>query len=318
MKAMKFAAFGSLDSLEPVDLPRPEPGPEEVLIEVAAIAVNPIDWKLRTGFLRWVSPLRFAAIPCFDYAGRVVAAGARVEAFGAGDRVFGMCPIGPPGAAREWLLARPGPLLAATPGRFGDEEAAAVPLAGMTALQALNTPHPLLQGERVMVIGASGGVGHYAVQIAKALGAEVTAVCSTPNLAWVQDLGADRVLDYRRGGVDRPVPDYDRVFDAVSLGRFRRWRQWLRPNGVYVTLLPHVEVALNRLIAGGRQGQQAHSVFLHPRGGELQMLAGWMAGGRLRTVIDSVFPFGDLLAALNKSRAGHARGKIVVRVASGH
>jgi NADPH:quinone reductase-like Zn-dependent oxidoreductase len=205
--------------------------------------------------------------------------------------------------------------LAATPAHVSDDEAAGVPLAGMTALQALNTPGLLLPGERVMIVGASGGVGHYAVQIAKALGATVAAVCSTPNIDWVETLGADRVLDYFRGDVDRPTPDYDRVFDAVSLGSFDRWRQWLKPEGAYVTLLPRGDVMLQRLTLPCCARQQARSIFLKPESGELERLAGWMAEGRLRTVIDRVFPFDELLSALKKSQAGHTRGKIIVRVA---
>jgi NADPH:quinone reductase-like Zn-dependent oxidoreductase len=172
-----------------------------------------------------------------------------------------------------------------------------------------------MPGERVMIVGASGGVGHYAVQIAKALGATVAAVCSTPNIDWVGTLGADRVLDYFRGDVDRPAPDYDRVFDAVSLGSFERWRRWLKPEGAYVTLLPRGDVLLQRLTLPCCPRQQARSIFLKPEPGELQTLAEWMAEGRLRTVIDRVYPFDDLLTALKKSRAGHARGKIIVRVA---
>ncbi|WP_139558863.1 NAD(P)-dependent alcohol dehydrogenase [Methylotetracoccus oryzae] len=315
MKAMKFSAFGGLDSLRRVELPCPQPCSGEVLVEVAALSVNPVDWKLRTGALRWLGPLRFSAIPCFDYAGRVSAIGSGVEAFGIDDRVFGLCRLGQAGAARAALLARPGALLAATPANVSDEEAAGVPLAGMTALQALNTPRPLMPGERVMIVGASGGVGHYAVQIAKALGAAVTAVCSTPNIDWVGTLGADRVLDYFRGDVDRPVPEFDRVFDAVSLGSFELWRRWLQPEGAYVTLLPRGDVLLQRLTLPCCARQQARSIFLKPEAGELERLAGWMAAGRLRTVIDRLFPFDELLTALQKSRAGHARGKIVVRVA---
>ncbi|MBM4200662.1 MAG: NAD(P)-dependent alcohol dehydrogenase [Gammaproteobacteria bacterium] len=316
MKAMTFGALGALESLGPSDFRRPDPRPGEILVEVAAISVNPIDWKLRTGMLRWLAALRFSAVPCFDYAGRIRAVGAGIEGFQVGERVFGLCRLGQTGAACEAILARPGALLAITPSNVSDEEAAGVPLAAMTALQALNTPKPLGSSERVMIIGASGGVGHYAVQIGRVLGASVTAVCSTPNVGWVQELGADRVLDYFRGDVDRPVPEYDRVFDAVSLGTFDRWRRWLKPEGAYVTLLPRGDVMLQRLTLPCCARQTARSVFLKPEPGNLQMLAGWMADGRFRTVIDSVFPFDNLLAALRKSQAGHARGKIVVRVRS--
>ncbi len=313
MKAMKFCAFGGLDSLHRVDLPRPAPGPGQILVDVAALSVNPIDWKLRTGFLRWLGPLRFSPIPCFDYAGRIVDRGDGVDGFRPGDRVFGLCRLGGTGAACESIIARPSEL-ATIPAQVSDEEAAGMPLAGMTALQALKTPAPSKAGERVMIVGASGGVGHYAVQIAKAMGLSVTAVCSTPHVDGVRELGADRVFDYFRGDVDQPTPEYDRVLDAVSLGTFARWRRWLKPEGSYVTLLPRGDLMLRRLTLPCCSRQRAGSIFLKPNAGDLGTLAGWMAEGRLRTVIDSVVPFDDLLAALKKSQAGHARGKIIVRV----
>lgn len=315
MKAMSFGAFGGVDSLRSVDLPKPEPGPGEVLVEVATLSVNPVDWKLRSGVLRWLSPLRYSPIPCFDYAGRAIACGPGVESPRPGDRVFGMCPLGQAGAAREYLVARPGEL-AATPEHVNDEQAAGVALAGMTALQALRTPEPLRPGAKLLVVGASGGVGHYAVQIGKALGLMVTAVCSTPNVGWVRALGADEVMDYRGSALDAPVAEYDRVLDAVSLGTFARWRRWLKPGGGYVTLLPSMELVRHRLSGPRAARHSAHSIFLKPCPDDLRTLAAWLADGRLRTVIDSVFPFEALLSALQKSQAGHACGKILVCHAS--
>lgn len=309
MKAMRFAPFGGLDSLRPVDMPEPDVRADRVLVDVAAISVNPVDWKLRSGVLRWLSPLRISTIPCFDFAGRV--AGSATGAHQSGDAVFGLTRIGQPGSACA-RIAVDAEQLAAIPDGVSFEQAAGVPLAGMTALQALRVGRP---SRRVLVVGAAGGVGHYAVQIAKALGAEVTAVCSGANRDWVLGLGADAVLDYRGGETAQPRPEFDRVLDAVSLGTFGVWRRWLHPNGVYVTLLPRWDLLIRGLAGWPAGGQRAYIVALRPSSEDLALLATWMAAGCLRTVIDGVYPIDDLPRALERSRQGHARGKIIVRVA---
>jgi len=311
---MRFAAFGGLKSLRLLDLPRPEAKPGEIVVEVAATSVNPIDWKLRSGVFRWVSPLRFSSVPCFDFAGKVAEVGAGIDRLQPGMRVFGLRPLDRLGAACEAIVAAPSELVE-IPSNVSMEQAAGVPLAGMTALQALRTPKPSQPSEKVLIVGASGGVGHYAVQIGKALAADITAVCSTPNLGWVRDLGADAVLDYARGETDSPRPVFDRVFDAVSLGTFAHWRRWLKPDGVYVTLLPRGELLLHRVTSHFQSSRQgARAIFLRPNQDDLSTLAKWMEEGKLQTVIDSVYALEELGAAFDKSRAGHARGKIIVRL----
>ncbi|MFO1418182.1 MAG: NAD(P)-dependent alcohol dehydrogenase [Methylotetracoccus sp.] len=255
---MRYAPFGGLDSLRPVDVPEPDVRAGQVLVDVVAISVNPVDWKLRSGLLRWLSPLRVSTIPCFDFAGRVV--GSASGAHQPGDAVFGLTRIGQPGSACARLALDAGQLTR-IPDGVSFEQAAGVPLAGMTALQALRVGRP---SRRVLVVGAAGGVGHYAVQIAKALGAEVTAVCSGANRDWVLGLGADEVLDYRGGETGRPRPEFDRVLDAVSLGTFGAWRRWLRRDGVYVTLLPRWDLLIRGLAGWPPEGQRAYTVVLRP------------------------------------------------------
>lgn len=314
MKAMQFDAFGGLASLRQVDLAEPVLRDGEVLVDVAATSINPIDWKLRSGFLRWISPFRFAAVPCFDLAGTIAAAGPNTRRFRVGDRVFGLRPLNGMGAAAARVTAREDQLVAVPPG-VTSEHAAGVPLAGMTALQGLLHPAGSGPGRKVLIVGASGGVGHYAVQIAKALDAEVTAVCSTANVEWVRGLGADRVLDYARGETASPAAEFDRVFDAVSLGTFGRWRQWLKPDGRYVTLLPRLDLVCQRAALPLYSRQRAEAIWLKPNTADLSRLAGWMAEGSLQTVVDSVYPLTELSAAFERSRSGRARGKILVRVA---
>lgn len=313
MKAMQFGAFGGLNSLRAVDLPEPVPQTGEVLVEVATTSVNPIDWKLRSGALRWISPLRYSRVPCFDFAGTVVALGPQAERYRIGDRVFGMRPLRQTGAAAERVASHIDHL-AAIPHGISYEQAAGVPLAGMTALQTLLRPTAFGPGEKILIVGASGGVGHYAVQIAKTLQSHATAVCSTPNVDWVRQLGADAVLDYTRGETAAPRPEFDRVVDAVSLGRFQRWRQWLKPGGVYVTLLPRLDLLWHRLMPPRGSNHRSEVVWLKPNLTDLNRLAAWMAEGRLRTIIDDTFPLDALTAAFERSSTGHARGKIIVRI----
>ncbi len=314
MKAMQFTSFGGLASLREADVVEPVPQDGEVLVDVAAASINPIDWKLRSGFLRWISPFRFSTVPCFDFAGTVAASGPKARTFSVGDRVFGLRPLKGMGAAAVRVASREDQLVAVPPG-VTFEQAAGVPLAGMTALQALLHPAGAGPGHKVLIVGASGGVGHYAVQIAKALNVEVTAVCSTANVEWVRELGADRVLDYARGETASSTAEFDRVFDAVSLGPFRRWRQWLKPDGVYVTLLPRADLVWHRVTRPGSSRQRAEAIWLRPDIADLSRLAAWMAEGKLRTVVDSIYPLTELSAAFERSRSGRARGKILVRIA---
>lgn len=314
MKAMQFDAFGGVTSLHEVQLADPTPAVNEILVEVAASSVNPIDWKLRAGFLRWLSPLRFSRIPCFDFAGTVRTHGAEASGFGIGARVVGMRSLHGTGAAAERVVATEDQLVP-MPVNVSFEQAAGLPLAGMTALQALRYGQNANSSERVLVVGASGGVGHYAVQIAKARGAEVTAVCSTANVEWVRALGADHVLDYTRGETLTPRAEFDRVLDAVSLGPYAHWRQWLRTNGVYVTLLPRLDLLAHLLLAGSAARRKATVIGLKPNRADLQRLVDWMAEGQMKTVVDSRYDLSELSAAFERSRSGRVKGKIVIAVA---
>ena len=219
MKTIQFNAYGGPEQLILAEVPTPQPGPGQVLVEVAASAVNPIDWKLHSGLLRWVRPVRFPATPCFDFAGEVKALGPQTSGFKPGERVFGMLPMRAYGAAAEYL-AVDAAYVAAMPGNLSFQEAAGLPLAGMTALQALRDQGRLAANQRVLIVGASGGVGHYAVQIAKALGAQVTGVCSTRNIDLVRSLGADAVIDYTRNEAMSQHGPFDLIFDTVMSQAF--------------------------------------------------------------------------------------------------
>jgi NADPH:quinone reductase-like Zn-dependent oxidoreductase len=314
MKAMQIKAFGGLEPLRRVEVPPPEPGPNQILVEVAATSVNPIDWKLRSGLLRWIAgAFGLPATPCLDFAGEVKATGPTVADFTAGDRVFGMLSLKPLGAAAEFLVVDASHA-ALMPPTLGYTEAAGLPLAGMTAWQALREQGRLQPGQRVLVIGAAGGVGHYAVQIAKAMEAQVTGVCGTWNIELVRSLGADEILDYTRDDWNIPRAPFDVILDTVMNRPFSSWQTRLTDRGVYVSLLPKPSHVLQALTLPLHSRQRLRITSLKPNRAALSQLGDWVQQGRLRTVIDSVYSLEELPAALRKSQSGRARGKIIVSV----
>jgi NADPH:quinone reductase-like Zn-dependent oxidoreductase len=314
MKAMQFTPWGGLTSLRQKETAQPEPGPSQILVEVEATAVNPIDWKLRSGAVRWIaSAAGLAATPCFDFAGTVRALGTAVEGFQVGDRVFGMRPLRGMGTAAEYLAVEAS-CASPLPKALSAAEAAGLPLAGLTALQALRYQGGLRAGQQALIIGAAGGVGHYAVQIAKALGAEVTGVCSAGNVEGVRSLGADQVIDYTGDDLNARRGPFDVILDAAVHLPFRQWRPWLAERGVYISLLPKPGLVLQGWALALHTRQRMRFTGAKPNRADLDTLACLAEAGKLRTWIDSTYPLEQLGAALERSRGGRARGKIIVRI----
>lgn len=316
MKSMQFKPYGGLEQLRRVEAPLPVPNPRQILVQVAATSVNPIDWKLRGGMLRWITGMaRLPAIPCFDFAGQVTALGAAVADFAVGDRVFGMLSMKTLGAAADYLVVDAADV-APLPVSLDDHSAAGLPLAGMTALQALRDQGGLGAGQRLLIVGASGGVGHYGVQIAKAMGAHVTGVCGGRNVELVRSLGADEVIDYTRGGAGIGGKPFDVILDAVMSLPFAHWRPHLSEQGVFVSLLPKPDHLLHAWTLPLHSRQRLRFTTVKPNRPDLEYLARLSVQGQLRTVIDSVHPLEELATALRKSQGGRARGKIIVSVTS--
>ncbi len=189
MKAMQYEGYGGPERIRPAEVPVPRPSESQVLVRVEASSVNPVDWKLHSGAYRWIMPVRFPSIPGFDIAGEVTEVGDRVTRFKPGDRVFAMLDTRPGGASAEYAVVGES-AAAPAPQGLSALEAAAIPLAGLTALQALRDLGPVGAGMRVLIVGAAGGVGHFATQIAVANGAHVTAVCGTRHTEMMRALGA--------------------------------------------------------------------------------------------------------------------------------
>ncbi len=300
--------------LRPV--PVPVPGPHDVLVRVRAAGVNPRDWMMVAG----IYPFRFTLprgpfVLGADLAGEVAAAGASVRGFRPGDRVFAMQTLaGGLGAFAPWCVIKAS-ACARIPEGMSDEAAAGMPLAGLTARQGLGPGRP---GRRVLVIGASGGVGHFAVQIARAEGAWVTGVCSGRNAEFARMLGCHRVIDYERESFATGGARYDLVFDAIGREPPVRCRGVLAPGGSHVTTVPRRE-ALRRaaadLILGRLPGRlPTRLVLVRSSGRDLSALAGMVTAGRLSTRIEKVWPLDRVAEALAASRTGRTRGKLVLRI----
>lgn len=314
MKAIYYSEYGSADVLRYGEQPTPEPQADELLVRVHASSINPVDWKIRQGDLKLVSGFRFPQIPGRDVAGVVARVGAQVTGFRPGDRVFGM--VETLGGANAEYAVLPAKVAAALPEELSFEQAAAVPLAGLTALQALRDKGALAVGERVLINGASGGVGTLAVQLARLLGAgHVTAVCSGRNATLVRGLGPDEVIDYHQHDFTQDPGRYDLIFDAVARSSYLKSKAALRPGGRYVTTVIDAKDALLGLPLSVFSDKKLSMVLAKDRGADTRQLAQWLATGQLRPVVDSTFPLAETAQAQRLSEQGRAAGKIVLTVA---
>lgn len=313
MHAIVLQRYGPSRELLLEEIPQPEPGPGDVLIRVHAAGVNPIDWRIRSGQLRLVWPVRLPFVPGYDVSGEVVQVGPQVTQFGPGDPVYAMLDYSRGGGGYAEYAIAAERLLARKPETASHDEAAGVPLAGLTALQALVDQGRARAGDEVLVNGASGGVGHYAVQIGKALGMRVTGVCSQRNVDFVRSLGADEVLDYGRDDFTRMDRKFHLVVDAVAKSSYGACRRILAPRGRYVTTVPSPSSIFFGLITRF-SARRCVSFFVRPRGDQLRELAALYDRGKLRTELEAAVPLADAPRAHDLSQSGRARGKVVLRV----
>ena len=315
MQAIIYTAYGSPDVLRLQEIERPTPKDNEVLIQVQAASVNPADLHnmLGTPFLvRLMSGLRRPATPRLgiDFAGRVEAVGAQVTQFKPGDEVFG----GRTGAWAEYVVKLEASLVL-KPANLTFAQAAAIPVAGCTALQGLRDHGRLQAGQRVLINGAAGGVGTFAVQIAKAMGAQVTAVCSTRNVELVRSLGADEVIDYTQVDFTQTGQRYDLLLDNVGNHALAASRRILSPAGIMVMVAGPVSRML-LFLAAGRLGNKRLVAFIADINKvDLEVLKAMAEAGQLTPAIDRSYPLAEVPAAMRYLETGHARSKIIINVA---
>ncbi len=321
MKAIVYQRYGSPDVLECADVDRPVPGEREVSISVRAASANPLDWHFMRGtpyVLRVASGLSEPKIRRLgvDVAGQVEAVGGRVTRFKPGDAVFGACR----GAFAEHACTTES-ALALKPADVTFAQAAAVPVAAITALQCLRDEARVQPGHRVLINGAAGGVGTFAVQIARALGVEVTGVCSGRNVEMVRSLEADHVIDYARERFTDSAQKYDVLLDCVGNHPLSACRRVLNPKGTYIIVggsggpwlgpLPRsiMAAALSLFVS-----QQLCTALAKTNAGDLDVLRDWLVAGKLRSVIDRSYRLTEVPEAIRYLETGHARGKVVIDV----
>lgn len=309
MRAIAIERFGAADELRAMDLPEPKVGPDWVAIRVRAAGVNPVDFKIREGYLDAAFNHRFPLVPGWDVAGVVEQAGPAVADLAVGDEVYGYgrkTEIGE-GSYAE-LLALPAAMVARKPGALSFVEAAGLPLAGLTAWQALVEAAGVQHGERVLVQAAAGGVGHLAVQIAVARGAEVLGVASPSNHEFVRSLGAAEVIDYTAGPVaDRVDLQVDVLFDLFGGDGLVDARRAVRPGGRVVSIADTAP-------AGDRDDVTGRYVFVRPSAAGLDALAELIDAGALRVEVAATHPLEEAAAAHRILEEGHVRGKVVLEV----
>ena len=321
MKAVVYRCYGPPSVLEVADVAKPVPANDEVLVKVRAAAINPVDWHLMTGtpyIMRAPDGLGAPSFTRFgvDYAGVVAAVGENVTRFKPGDEVFGART----GAMAEYVTARADRAIALKPANLGFEQAAAMTVAGVTALQGLRDHGRIQPGDKVLINGASGGVGTFAVQIAKAFGAEVTGVCSTRNVELVRSLGADHVIDYTQQSFIELEERYDLVLDNVGNYSPFETRRLLAPDGVLVIISGPKD---NRWI--GPLSRPIQAMLLQPfvdqklvffvsnlNRDDVETLGELALAGKVMPVIDRLYPLPEVERAVEYLATGHARAKVVV------
>ncbi|HXY55881.1 MAG TPA: NAD(P)-dependent alcohol dehydrogenase [Nitrospirota bacterium] len=313
MKAVVFSKYGGNEVVEVKDVLTPICGPEDVLIKVHGAGVNPVDWKVRSGHLKIITGSAFPKILGNECAGEIAETGKQVKKFKRGDAVIGWPSVRRLGAFAEYGCVSERAIFPKSKS-ISFEESACIPIAGLTALQALRDRGRIASGKRVLINGASGGVGHFAVQIAKIFGVEVTGVCSGANAEFVTGLGADRVIDYSTQDFTSGSERFDIIFDAVAKSAFGACKKALAPNGVYISTLPSAAIMLSQYVTGFFTGSRALTIMVKANEADLQWMADHVAAGRIRVVIDKAYPLAQAKEALAHSESGKVRGKIVLKV----
>jgi NADPH:quinone reductase-like Zn-dependent oxidoreductase len=311
MKAIRIHNYGGPEVLQYEDAPRPEPQAGEVLVRVHAAGVNPIDWKVREGHMKDFWPHKFPLILGWDLSGVVEELGRGVSRFKIGDEVYSVPDSTRNGAYADYIVVRESEL-ALKPNSLHHIRAAALPLAAVTAWQALFDAGQLVSGQRMLIHGGSGGVGHVAVQLAKWKGAYVFATASTKNQELLRELGVDEPIDYTKQKFEDVARDVDLVLDLI--GGETQERSWsvLKKGGVLLSLVQPPSVEKAKAL-----GVRAAFVAGHPSGAQLAEIAKLIDSGELKPVIDRILPLSEARRAHELSQSGHTHGKIALRVSNG-
>ena len=315
MKAVVYDRYGSAEELQYRELSKPIAKSNELLVRVRASSVNPVDWKIRQGHLQLLTGFNFPRIVGSDISGVVVEVGREVTKFQPGDEVYTFLNPIAGGACAEYAVVSE--LSAAIkPQNITHAEAATVPIAGLTALQALRDLGEIQAGKKVLINGASGGVGFFAVQVAKAMNAEVTGVCSAKNRDFVNGLGADIVLDYAEIDFTQQPQKYDIILDAVGTKTFAECEKVLQPEGVYISTLPSFDNLTPMLISWFLSGKKAKFILASANPDDLGILRELIESEQVDPIVDRTYSLAEVAAAHVYSETGRAVGKIAIGIDS--
>lgn len=313
MKAIVIKQYGRNDVVEIGDVPQPRCATGMVMIHVHAASVNPLDWKVRSGTLRFITGSKFPKILGSECAGEVVETNSRFSKFNQGDQLIGLSGMRSLGAFAEYTCL-PEATAFTKPTGLSFEQAACIPIAGLTALQALRDYGIISPEKKVLINGASGGVGTFAVQISKIFRAETTGICSAANLDLVKSLGADHVIDYGAADFTKRRNRYDIIFDTVAKRSFSDCIKVLNPNGVYISTLPSFSIFLNQYLISFLSSRKARTIWVKPNSTDMEWLTSHILTGKVKVVIDKVFPLVRAKEALAYSESERVKGKIVIKV----
>lgn len=333
MKALVLKSYGGLDKVEFAEIPRPAIKPEEMLVQVHAAGLNPIDYMIPRGAFKPLLPLQLPHVVGSDLAGVVVEVGSRVTRFKPGDPVFASIFDLPGGSLAEFAVV-PEHAAAPKPANLSFVEAAAIPMVGLTSWQAMQERMQLRPGQKVFIPAGSGGIGTFAIQLAKQhLGAIVGTSTSSGNVALVRSLGADQVVDYTTHSAEQVLQDYDAILGTLRGDALRKSLAILKPGSKVVSLIGPPDAAFGRargmnfvmtavfsLLSAGirrrarQRGATYSFLFVRPDGGQLAAIGELLAAGRVRPVIDRVFDFAQAKDGLAYLEQGRAKGKLVVQL----
>ncbi|HJU39023.1 MAG TPA: NADP-dependent oxidoreductase [Tahibacter sp.] len=332
MKAFAFDRYGSASPVRPTDVPTPELRDDDVLVEIHAAGVNPLDAKIKAGEFKLILPYRLPLVLGNEFAGVVVRTGSRVQRFKPGDAVFARPAKQRIGTFAQFIAVAENDL-AIKPGNVTMEEAASLPLVGLTAWQALVELAALKKGQKVLIHAGAGGVGTFAIQLARHLGAVVATTTSTANVDLVRSLGADIVVDYTKAAFEDVVRDCDVVLNSLDAKTLGKSVQVLKPGGKLISISGPPDPAFAKTLGAGRalefvmrllsfrirrqatrRGVDYAFLFMRADGEQLRQVASLVEAGVIRPVVDRVFPFESTAQAIAYVEKGRTRGKVVVKV----
>lgn len=313
MRSIIYNKYGGPEVFEVADVEKPEPGANSILVRVKASSINPVDYKVRRGDMKVLSGKKFPKNAGADFAGVIENAGENVAGYRKGDEIYGFLNPMKGGAYSDYLIADPANV-SLKPEKFSFEQAASMPIAALTALQALNYLGNVNEGSTVLVNGATGGVGSFAVQLAKALGAEVTGICSEDNMKLCKDLGADEVFNYAEEDLNRSGRKFDVFFDAAAKSTFSKSIKFVNSRGIYITTIPGFGIIINRLFNFLPFKKKSKIIMVKSSGIDLAIMTGFAMTETLEPVIAKSFKLEDVADAQELAESGKFRGKIVVKI----